>query len=167
MAVQHTGGVIRRVEPSDWERLRDVRLRALSTDPAAFLDTVEGSRALPDAHWRERATPSETQATFVAERDGVFEAMVSSFVPGDPRTAYLVGMWVAPALRGTGIAAALVEQVLGWARDAGRERVVLSVESGNDRAARLYERCGFVEIPQPADLPYEPNAGNRFYAYEP
>jgi ribosomal protein S18 acetylase RimI-like enzyme len=45
-------------------------------------------------------------------------------------------------------------------------RVVLSVEPGNDRAARLYEKCSFVEIPQPAELPYEPNADNRFYASE-
>jgi len=73
-------------------------------------------------------------------------------------------MWVAPESRGTGIAVELVEHVLDWAYQR-RMRVVLSVEPGNDRAARLYEKCGFVEIPQPAELPYQPNADNRFYAY--
>jgi ribosomal protein S18 acetylase RimI-like enzyme len=158
--------VIRRIDASDWERLRDVRLRALATDPQAFLETLDHARKLPDVHWRERATPTETGATFVEERDGSFVAMVTLFVADDPATAYLVGMWVAPELRGAGIAVQLVEQVLGWAREHRRARVVLSVEPGNDRAARLYEKCGFVEIPQPAQLPYAPNADNRFYAYE-
>jgi ribosomal protein S18 acetylase RimI-like enzyme len=60
----------------------------------------------------------------------------------------------------------LVEHVLGWAREHRCTRVVLSVERGNDRAARLYAKCGFVEIPQPTELPYEPNANNRFYAHK-
>lgn len=136
---------MRRANASDWERLRDVRLRELATDPHAFLEALEDARTLPDVHWRERATPSETQATFVEERDGSFAAMVSAFVASDPATAYLVSMWVAPELRGTGIAIELVEHVLDWARDHRRVRVVLSVEPGNDRAARLYEKCGFVD----------------------
>jgi len=143
-----------------------VRLRALATDPHAFLGTLEDARTLPDLHWRQRATPSETQVTFVEERGGSFAAMVSVFVASDIATAYLVGMWVAPELRGAGTAIGLVEHVVDWARDHRRARVVLSVEPGNNRAARLYEKCGFVEIMQPAKLPYEPNADNRFYAYD-
>lgn len=159
-------GVTRCTDASDWERLRDVRLRALATDSDAFLETLDLARKLPDAHWRERATPSETSATFVEERGGSLAAMVAVFVADDPATAYLVGMWVAPELRGTGVAIQLVEHVLAWAREHRRARVVLSVEPGNDRAARLYEKCGFVKIPQPVRLPYEPNPNNRFYAYE-
>jgi ribosomal protein S18 acetylase RimI-like enzyme len=158
--------MIRRAEASDWERLRDVRLRALANDPHAFLETLEDARELPDSHWRERSTPTQMQATFVEERDGSFVAMVAAFIPDDSATAYLVGMWVALELRGTGVAAQLVEHVLGWAREHRCTRVVLSVEPGNDRAARLYAKCGFLEIPEPAELPYEPNADNRFYAYE-
>ena len=157
--------MIRRVEDEDWERLRDVRLRALATDPGAFLDTVEQARSFPESRWRERATPSDVQATFVEERDGAFEAMAATFVADDPETAYLVGMWVAPELRGSGVARELVERVLAWAREHGRRRVLLSVEPGNDRAARLYEKCRFVELPEPPELPYEPNPDNRFYVY--
>ena len=158
--------MIRRVETDDWERLRDVRLRALASDPEAFLETVEQARDFPESRWRDRATPSESQATFVAEDHGSWDAMVTSFVADDPAVAYLVGMWVAPELRGSGVAAALVERVLEWARAGGRARVVLSVEPGNDRAARLYEKCGFVELPEPPELPYEPNPDNRFYVHE-
>jgi len=59
----------------------------------------------------------------------------------------------------------LVERVVDWSRAYGRSRVVLSVEGDNGRAARLYEKCGFVELEAPPPLPYEPGPGNRFYAY--
>jgi len=91
--------------------------------------------------------------------------MVSAFVADEPETAHLVGMWVAPELRGSGVARKLVERVVDWSRAHGRSRVVLSVEGDNGRAARLYEKCGFVELEAPPPLPYEPGPGNRFYAY--
>jgi GNAT superfamily N-acetyltransferase len=158
--------VIRGTNAADWERVRDVRLRALAADPDAFLLSLEQAWEFPEAHWRDRATPSETQVTFVEERDGAFTAIVAAFIADDPETAYLVGMWVAPEMRGTGVAARLVEHVLDWARERRRTRVVLSVKRGNEPAARLYAKSGFVEIPQPAELPYEPNADNDFYAQE-
>jgi GNAT superfamily N-acetyltransferase len=95
---------------------------------------------------------------------GAFASMVSAFVGDDPGVVYLVAMWVEPDLRGSGVARELVERVVEWARGHGRSRVILSVEDGNGRAARLYEKCGFVEVLAPP-LPYEPNPGNRFYEY--
>ena len=158
--------MIRLVKACDWERLREARLRALATDPYAFVETLEEAERFLEPDWRRRATPTETRAAFVEERDGSFAAMVAAFVDEDQTTVYLVGMWVSPELRRTGIAVELVEQVLSWARQNGRTRVLLSVAAGNDRAARLYTKCGFVEIPRPAGFPYEPNADERFYEYE-
>jgi len=159
------GGVIRRVESDDWERLRVVRLRALVSDPDAFLETAENALTFPDGLWRERARPSERNVTFVYDRAGAFEGMVSAFVGDDAETVCLVGMWVAPDLRGTGVARELVERVVEWSREHGRARVVLSVEGDNARAVRLYEKCGFVELDAPPPLPYEQRPGDRFYVY--
>jgi ribosomal protein S18 acetylase RimI-like enzyme len=157
---------IRRVESEDWERLRDVRLRALASDPDAFLETVEEARTFPDERWRERARPSDDDVTFVYGQNEAFAGMVSAFVDdNDPETVHLVGMWVEPDLRGSGVARELVERIIEWSRGHGRARVVLSVEAGNRRAARLYEKCGFVDLDTPPPLPYEPHSGTRFYAY--
>jgi GNAT superfamily N-acetyltransferase len=106
--------MIRRVETDDWERLRDVRLRALASDPDAFLERVEDARTFPDERWREHARPSEHDVTFVHERDGVFNGMVSAFLDGDAETVHLVAMWVAPDLRGSGVARELVEHIIQW-----------------------------------------------------
>jgi GNAT superfamily N-acetyltransferase len=92
--------------------------------------------------------------------------MVSCFVADDPETVFLVAMWVAADQRGTGVARELVERVVAWAGAHGAARVALSVEPGNDRAARLYEKCGFVETDDPPPFPYEPRPDNRFYVLE-
>ena len=163
----NAAAVIRQIAEQDWPRLRDVRLRALAQDPAAFIETHANASAFPDERWRERATPGERQASFGVERDGRFDGLVSCFVADDPETVFLVAMWVAPELRGTGAARELVESVLHWGRDARRSAsVCLSVEGDNPRAARLYEKCGFVETHDPPPFPYEPNPGSRFYVYE-
>ena len=158
-------GLIRQLEPDDWMRLRDARLRALATDPGAFLVTLDEAQKFPDERWRERAVQTESNVTFVYERANAFDAMVGAFFRDDPASVYLVGMWVAPDLRGSGVARQLVERVVAWARGRGCSQVVLSVEGNNGRAARFYEKCGFTELVEPPQLPYEPRPGNRFYAH--
>jgi GNAT superfamily N-acetyltransferase len=155
--------VIRQSTAEDWELLREVRLRALADSPGAFLDTFEPASKASESHWRERATPSDTQACFLREEGA---GMVSCFIADDPESVFLVAMWVAPELRGTGTARDLVRSVVQWAREHRAARVCLSVEPGNGRAARLYEKCGFVETADPPPFPYEPRADNRFYVYK-
>jgi ribosomal protein S18 acetylase RimI-like enzyme len=158
-------GLIRQLDPGDWKRLRDARLRALASDPDAFLVTLEEARKFPDERWRERAEQSDSNVTFVYEREGAFDGLVGAFVGDDGASVHLVGMWVAPDLRGSGVAGQLVERVVAWSRSRGCSRVVLSVEGNNARAARLYEKCGFAELAEPPHLPYDPRPGTRFYEF--
>jgi GNAT superfamily N-acetyltransferase len=134
--------MIREVTQDDWQLLRDVRLRALADAPFAFLTTLEEASAWPALEWQERARPADDRVTFVAEGDGRFDGMVGAFV--DEGVVFLVSLWVDPGRRGVGLAAQLVERVVDWARSRRSPRVYLAVEPDNDRAARLYERCGFV-----------------------
>ncbi|MHB8641947.1 MAG: GNAT family N-acetyltransferase [Gaiellaceae bacterium] len=154
--------MIRRLDSDDWETLRELRLRALADAPNAFLQTLAEARNFPEERWRERADASDGQATFVFDDGG----MVACFVSDDPDTVFLVAMWVAPEQRGSGAARELVDAVVSWAREGRAARVLLSVERDNARAARFYEKCGFVELDEMPVFPYEPNPGNRFYAFE-
>jgi RimJ/RimL family protein N-acetyltransferase len=127
---------VRRATPEDWRELRDLRLRALADSPDAFLTTLDEARTRTDDDWR--AWPERT-AVFV---DDAFTGMAGGFVQDDG-TPMLIGMWVAPERRGSGLADELASAVVAWARDLGAERIVLWVVIGNTAAERFYARLGF------------------------
>jgi RimJ/RimL family protein N-acetyltransferase len=136
---------VRRALPEDWQELRELRLQALADAPDAFLTTLDEARARSDSEWREWI---ENTVVFV---DDEFAGMAGGFVQEDG-IPMLIGMWVAPERRGTGLAEALALAVIEWARALGAPRIVLWVVIGNVAAERFYERIGFVPTGVEADL---------------
>ena len=114
--------------------------RACARSRRVHRDVRERVEPFPTSGGAMRATPSERQASFGFERDGRFDGLVSCFVADDPATVFLVAMWVAPELRGTGAARELVESVLQWARErAARARVPFGRGRQSARGAPLRE----------------------------
>ena len=144
---------IERLAPDDWPLARAVRVAALLESPAAFGSTVERETARPESEWRERlagnawiAAVAEVETEVVAG-DGTrtvhSPAVGLACGIGDGPVRELGSMWVAPAHRGSGLAAALVSAVLTWAREDGATSVTLWVVETNARATAFYARCGF------------------------
>ena len=96
-------------------------------DAGVIAEDPDGPRL--GAAWYRLFAPHERGDGIVAER-GVPE----------------VAIGVMPDARGRGIGEALLTALLGVARESGFERVALSVDPANP-ARRLYERCGFHELP--------------------
>ncbi len=162
-AVAATSDVtIRRVRADEGLRLKQLRLSALLDTPSAFGRTHAEESAYPDELWHDRATRAAEggagSITLVAETAaGDWVGLVGGYRPdGDDGAPELVSMWVAPDARGTGVASDLVETVADWARATGAHELHLWVTIGNDRAAALYRRCGFVELDDFQPLPSDP-----------
>lgn len=151
---------VRRVRLHEWRQVRDLRIEATG-DPAAsiaFLTTAEEERSRDDEFWRERtagAALGETAAQFIADTGErwVGTATVLIREPGTrdhlgvlvtARRADVVGVYVAPAHRGTGVLSHLFAAAADWVRDAGIEALMLDVHRDNDRARRAYTKVGFV-----------------------
>lgn len=62
-------------------------------------------------------------------------------VPIELRQFYIRAPW-----QGSGLAARLMDHILGLARDSGADELYLSVFVDNHRARRFYERYGFVRV---------------------
>jgi GNAT superfamily N-acetyltransferase len=136
--------VVRRVRQDEWRELRALRLRALADAPDAFGATLADAEAEPDEAWQERAEAD--RVTIVAEVEGRLVGMAAGgTAPIDGSTAALYSMWVEPAQRGTGMAAAIVGAIVDWARRAGYQGLGLGVTTTNARAIAFYERLGFVD----------------------
>lgn len=134
-----------RVRAEDWQRLREVRLRALADSPTAFASTLDSERARPEEAWRDWATRPDF-ATFFAELDGEWVGLCSVAVdPQERSQANLFAMWTAPPHRGRGIARRLLAAALEWASERGASAAALEVTETNLAARRFYLAAGFAE----------------------
>lgn len=135
---------VRRLEPSQWLVLRELRLAALTDSPRAFGASYDHERDHDDQHWVATARRFAWFVAWVDEEpvglaagSGSFDCQVSE--------RDLVSMWVVPAYRRQGVAAALVGAVCEWAAAQGAVAVTLWVIDGNGNAATAYQRFGFTE----------------------
>ncbi|MFF7728671.1 GNAT family N-acetyltransferase [Streptomyces sp. NPDC008001] len=172
--------IIRSVRAEDWEKSRELRLAALvdPVAPIAFLDTYEKASAQPDSYWQERARASSEACsviTFVAEApDGRWDGSVTVLVelpdadeatvfggaPAVPQT-HIVGVFVRPERRGTGLIQALFDAAVTWSWELSEpraERIRLFVHEDNGRALSVYRKAGFVPSGVTVAMPDDPQA---------
>lgn len=153
---------VRRIRRGDGALLRDVRLRALRTDPAAFASSYDREVGRTEADWElraERAAAGPAQYLVVADQDGRFVGMAGAYQPeADDGVRNLYGMWVSPDNRGEGIGARLVAAVEDWSMQHGAREIRLCVVETNTAAAGLYERSGFRATGETQPLPSDPNS---------
>ncbi|MFC8829331.1 GNAT family N-acetyltransferase [Streptomyces sp. NPDC057137] len=76
---------------------------------------------------------------------------MASGVPGDSGVCELRSVWVGPGARGLGVADRLIAAVETWARQSGATTLRLAVIPGNEPAAALYRRNGFVRTDERGD----------------
>jgi GNAT superfamily N-acetyltransferase len=128
----------------DHELLCTIRLRALLEAPDSFGSTYEREVAFTDDVWTHRLRP-EGNPHYIAEAPDGTPLGITAGMPDDTAadTANLVGMWVEPAARGTGVADELIARVIRWAEGEAYAAVSLHATEGNVSAERVYERHGF------------------------
>lgn len=147
---------VTRAEASTW---RELRLEALKNHPIAFMSSYE--------EWVKRDLDSF--AARIPEPDGA-DVLFGVYVAGElggfagfrrepdakeRHKGYMWGVYLRPALRGRGIAEAMIVRLLEHAR---RHVSLLrcSVTAENAAAADLYRRLGFVDYGvEPRSLRYE------------
>ena len=129
--------------PSDWRRLREVRLKALADAPDAFWTTLAEARRLDEAAWSERLGPST--GWFVAVADGLDVGLAACAEHRDSDgSAHVISMWVAPRARRVGAGRLLLDACVAWARERALTPVRLEVVDANVAAVALYEGYGFL-----------------------
>lgn len=172
---------IERLLPADWETLRDLRLRALLTDPDSFGSTWEDEQDGDEPWWRTWL--AEQHWLVARDGDGTPLGMVAVVPPrppgdgagpagggdagrGDPGAEpfTLNGLWVAPEARGKGVARDLARQVVALAAGAG---VVLTVVDGNTAARDLFTSLGFRPTGERYPRERDPSRWNERLALTP
>lgn len=134
---------LRRLAAADASAYREIRLEGLRLHPDGFGASYDDEVTEPLAWFEERIVNHAVFGGWL--RDGTLAGVAGLLVPDAAKLRHkgtLWGMYVRPAARGTGLAAALVERVLAHARDIVEE-VQLVVAPDNEAAIRLYRAAGF------------------------
>jgi ribosomal protein S18 acetylase RimI-like enzyme len=147
---------MRPINPDDWREWRSIRLRALCDAPGAFGTSYAEAAGPKDREQYWRGYFSATGRNYLAELDGDAVGLARITGPGPDTDAELLSLWVAPAARGHGIGAGLVEACWTWLQSAAPGASLrLNVVRDNHDARRLYERLGFTCIGADPDDPGE------------
>jgi GNAT superfamily N-acetyltransferase len=156
--------LVREAVMADWQAWRDIRLLALRAAPDAFSSTYAEQVRLGEAYWRQRVSGGGLFLAWIPE---VSPPEASTFEPAGmaggyqaaPGTVELISMFVRPQARGRGVGEALIDVVIGWARERDATSVHLWVTETNKHARLLYERCGFSLTGERQPLPSNPAIG--------
>ena len=136
--------VLRVLGVEDAALFRDIRLEALRLSPESFGSSYAAEAARPLEFFAGRLAGSTVFGAFVGESLLGIAGFRQHDGLKEQHKAMLLGMYVRPAARGTGLGTRLVAAVLDHAR--GRvEQLQLAVVAGNEAAYRLYAAAGFVQ----------------------
>lgn len=133
---------IRVLGENEWDAYRQARLRALKESPEAFAAAYDEEAQFDEALWRERMGRS---ARLVAEQDDEIVGIVSVRAEHEmfEGAAEVFGLWVPSSLRGTGIAAKLVQAAARLATGRGHGQLIYWVGTENARAVAFASSYGF------------------------
>ncbi|MGM0903165.1 MAG: N-acetyltransferase family protein [Bacillota bacterium] len=137
---------IRKLGVQDAENYLKVRLKALKNNPEAFGSSFEEEKDRPVEMYAQRLS-SEESITFGAfqqnELVGTVTLVREKYVKFRHR-ANIVGMYVDPENRGSGIGRLLLIEAINHAKTIGEiEQLNLSVVTTNEPAKKLYTSLGF------------------------
>ena len=139
---------IERLGPSQWQRLRAIRLRALEESPEWFAALYEKEWQRPDSEWQKEASTAHWRAI---SREGIDIALMGVAVAEPIRECdcWLFSCWIEPSYRGRGIMKLMIDELDVICHDQGWIIQGLGVWPHNIRAIKSYEKYGFEKAGEP------------------
>ena len=150
---------IRRLDPSDWARFREIRLDMLRTAPTAFGSTQEEWAAKPERDIRDWLAKIHTLGLFDGPRLVGTAAFHRQTSPRATHRAEVIAVYLRPAARGQGHALTLLAALADAAKTQGILQLDLHVADWNAPAIALYARAGFATTGR---MPRAMRHGGRF-----
>jgi GNAT superfamily N-acetyltransferase len=149
--------VVRLISPNEWQRLRSIRLQALTESEHAFGGTLEAESIETETAWRAKF---EKNDFLIATVDGVDGAMMYvETLNGDfGATCWVGGCWSDPQFRGKGLMRAMFTFVDQQEKDWKIQG--LGVWTDNYKAIAAYEKLGFVKMGEDTESTRKPG---KFY----
>jgi RimJ/RimL family protein N-acetyltransferase len=138
---------IRQLAENDWQLFREVRLKALQSDPSVFGSNYEAESKFTEDDWRSRLQPVDSAIFMIFDDEAPAGMTGVSVFRDDPtnRTEIFWGSWLAPAYRRKGLSNLMYAARLEWAKARpGIERIIVSHRASNVASKYANQKHGFV-----------------------
>ena len=128
--------------PDEWERLKQIRIRALTANPEAFGAKLTKVMSQPKDDWLKLY---EKEDYLIASNGGIDVGMLYiEVLKGDHgATCWIGGCWTDPDFRGIGVMRSLFNYIDDHASEKGWQRQGLGVWADNLVAINSYKSLGF------------------------
>ena len=135
--------VVELLAPDEWQRLRSIRLEALTDSGHAFGGTYEAESAEDESTWRLKFEKNDFLIASVNGKDAAM--LYIEILKGDfGATCWIGGCWSNPKFRGKGLMRALFTYI--DRQDKDWKIQALGVFTDNFSAIAAYEKLGFVKM---------------------
>lgn len=135
--------VVELLAPDEWQRLRSIRLEALTDSGHAFGGTYEAESAEDESTWRLKFEKNDFLIASVNGKDAAM--LYIEILKGDfGATCWIGGCWSNPKFRGKGLMRALFTYIDRQDKDWKIQG--LGVWTDNFSAIAAYEKLGFVKM---------------------
>ena len=140
--------MIERIKHGQWKRLRDLRLRALSESPKAFMSTLESASQRSPESWAKQADASVSgseRITLLASQDGAMIGIAALYHMNNKPEDWgeLLQVWVDPDFRRMSVAAQMIQKIHSWAYNNQYRVIIATVHIENPGAIRFYKKLGY------------------------
>ena|SRR3989338_10357652 len=146
--------MIRLLTPNDAAGYRQLRLKALISDPKAFLSSLEFEEKIPLTNFANKLLRNATPPVYgfygyINQENSLsgYIHLANEWIFKRRHIVTFNELYVLPDFRRQGIAAELINHCLTLLKNIpDKEQVELHVNSENHQAIKLYQKLGFVQV---------------------
>lgn len=146
--------MIRLLTPDDAVVYRQLRLKALTSDPKAFLSSVEFEENIPLTNYANKLLRNATPPVYgfygyVNQENSLsgYIHLANEWIFKRRHIATLNELYILPDFRSQGIATGLIKHCIDLLKNIpDKEQVELHVNSDNRQAVGLYQKLGFIQV---------------------
>lgn len=146
MTAAASEATIRQLGPDDLAIFKAIRIESLQQEPEAFAGTIGDWQALDDAEWTRRMTDNPVFVGFRHSQPVGIVGLLREAGEKKKHRALVIMVYITATERGSGLAQALLDRSIEFARELGILQLELGVNAANPRAVRFYERNGFERV---------------------
>jgi ribosomal protein S18 acetylase RimI-like enzyme len=151
---------IKKLSPIRWKEFKELRLKALITDPIAFGRSYEYEKSFSHYEWKKILMNENFIFALVNNQLVGMIGFKSSNQEKTKHIAHIIGVYVDPEFRGMKLGYKLIKEIIKIIKRNKFKKISLGVNCKQKSALKLYQKVGFKIV---GKFEKELKVNNKYY----